>query len=134
MKIAHETITANFNNMPKTTKIAAVFSDKKKIVTDIFVVSQKSRDVFFNKIPQKSSKPKEDDDLKAMRVFKTIIKGDKVSVKDRAFLMRYSPSMYAMAIMFAKKKDKPKEAQKDDDDEIDNETDCDIDNTQSLDV
>lgn len=47
--------------------------------------------------------------LRALKIAKRIMNGDRVPMKDKRFLMNFSMEMYTMAVMLAKQNDHPKE-------------------------
>lgn len=57
----------------------------------------------------KASSDSSKDFLRALKIAKRIMNGDRVPLKDKMFLMNFSMEMYTMAVMLAKQNDDPKE-------------------------
>ena len=46
--------------------------------------------------------------IKCFKIYLRMIKGDKVPLKDKNYLMKHEPKLYTNALLFKKEKDKPK--------------------------
>ncbi len=57
----------------------------------------------------KASSDSNKDFLRALKIAKRIMNGDRVPLKDKMFLMNFSMEMYTMAVMLAKSNDDPKD-------------------------
>lgn len=105
----------DINNLDKTTVFEKQSSNKasstpKTFGNDTLSLSQEAKELLMR---TKEASDKDEDSLstyiKCLKISRRIINGHKVPAKDKAFLAKHEPDMYAKAIMLQRQNKDPKE-------------------------